>query len=145
MNLNLLERNWTLCSRDHTLPVTHPYITPVGIYNCKYLSELTSEISLPTYLYLLLYHSNSGYTNTLQCYVCTYIACLVLFGHARVLCFFLDRLSKNTQKSTFTKIHSVGGEFFPADGRTDKHYETNSRFFTISLKAPKNRATVSNF
>jgi len=40
----------------------------------------------------------------------------------------LDRFSKNTQVSNFMKILPVEDELFPADGRTDRHEQTNSRF-----------------
>jgi hypothetical protein len=41
---------------------------------------------------------------------------------------FLERFSKNTQISDFTKNHPVGAELFHADGETGRHYEANSRF-----------------
>jgi hypothetical protein len=41
---------------------------------------------------------------------------------------FLDRFSKNSEKSNVTKIRPVGAELFYADGRTDKQDEANSRF-----------------
>ena len=41
---------------------------------------------------------------------------------------FFDRFSKNTQISNFVEIRSVGAELFHADGRTDRHDETDSRF-----------------
>ena len=33
---------------------------------------------------------------------------------------FLDKFSKNTQISNFTRIHPVGTEFFRADRQTDR-------------------------
>jgi len=41
---------------------------------------------------------------------------------------FLERFSKNSQISNFIKIHLKGAQLFHADGRTDRHDETNSRF-----------------
>jgi hypothetical protein len=41
---------------------------------------------------------------------------------------FLHRLEKNHEISNFMKIRPVGTELFHADGRTDRHYEANSRF-----------------
>ena len=38
------------------------------------------------------------------------------------------RKKKNPQISNFIKIRLVGAELFDADGRTDRHEETNSRF-----------------
>jgi len=40
----------------------------------------------------------------------------------------LDRFSKNTQISNFMKVLPVEGELFPADGRTDRREQANSRF-----------------
>jgi hypothetical protein len=37
-------------------------------------------------------------------------------------------LTKNTQISNFMEIRPVGAELFHADGRTDRHDETDSRF-----------------
>ena len=41
---------------------------------------------------------------------------------------FIDRFSKNTQKSNFMKIRPVAAELFHADRRTDRNDEVNSRF-----------------
>jgi hypothetical protein len=41
---------------------------------------------------------------------------------------FLDRFSKNIHIPNFMKISPVGAELFHADGRTDRHDETNSGF-----------------
>jgi len=38
---------------------------------------------------------------------------------------FPDRLSKNTQTSSFTKIRQIGDKLFHADGRTDRHGEAD--------------------
>jgi len=37
----------------------------------------------------------------------------------------------------FIKMYRVGAELFHADGRTDRHDETNSRFSVILLTRPK--------
>jgi len=39
-----------------------------------------------------------------------------------------DRFSKATEISNFMKILPVEGELLPADGRTDRHEQANSRF-----------------
>jgi hypothetical protein len=39
MNLNVLQRNWLLCSIDPAKAITHPHITAVAKHNCKNLSE----------------------------------------------------------------------------------------------------------
>ena len=49
---------------------------------------------------------------------------------------FLDRFSKNTNMLNFMKIRHVGGEFFRADGRTDRHAEANRRVRNFA-KVPK--------
>jgi hypothetical protein len=41
---------------------------------------------------------------------------------------FLDRFSKNSQISNFTKILLVGAESFNVDRRMNGHDEANSRF-----------------
>jgi len=41
---------------------------------------------------------------------------------------FLDRFSKNSEKSNVTKIQAVGVELFHADGRADRQDGANSRF-----------------
>jgi len=46
--------------------------------------------------------------------------------------------SKNNQISNFMKILPVGTEIFHADGRTDRHDETYSRFSQFCEKKPKN-------
>ena len=45
--------------------------------------------------------------------------------------------STNTQIQNFIKICRVGSELFHADGRRDRHDETNSRFTAILLTLPK--------
>ena len=41
---------------------------------------------------------------------------------------FFNKLSKNTQISNFMKIRPVGAELFDADGQTDRHNESISRY-----------------
>jgi hypothetical protein len=41
---------------------------------------------------------------------------------------FLDRFSKNSEISNFTKILLVGAELFTVDRQMDGHDEANSRF-----------------
>ena len=48
----------------------------------------------------------------------------------------VERFSKNPDISNFTKIRPMGAELFHADGRTDKHDESNSRFPQFA-NAPK--------
>jgi hypothetical protein len=55
--------------------------------------------------------------------------------------FSLDRVSKKAQTSNSIKIRPVGAELFLADertdGRTDRHYKTNSRFPYFYERAKK--------
>jgi len=46
---------------------------------------------------------------------------------------FLDRFSKNPQKSSFIKIRPVGAKLF----HVDRHDEANSRFSQFSERAYK--------
>ena len=48
---------------------------------------------------------------------------------------FLNRVSKNIKISDFMKIHPVGAELFDAEGRTDRHDKTNSRFSQFCERA----------
>jgi len=41
---------------------------------------------------------------------------------------FLTDIRKYSQTSNFMKIRPVGAQLFPADRRTDRHDEANSRF-----------------
>ena len=54
---------------------------------------------------------------------------------------FIDRFSKNTQKSNFMKIPSVGAELFYAGGRTDRETDLTKLLvaFRNFAKAPRNR------
>jgi len=49
----------------------------------------------------------------------------------------LDRFSKNTRISNFMKMRPMGTELFHADGRTNRHDETNSRFSHLCEKRLK--------
>jgi hypothetical protein len=65
-------------------------------------------------------------------YIGLHVKCPLFLPDFNEIWIFLDRVSKNTQISTFMKIRPVGAELFHADrrtdGRTDRHDEANSRF-----------------
>jgi len=60
-------------------------------------------------------------------YIFLHVKYPLCLSHINETCIFLT-FSKNNQISNFKKIRSVGGELFHADGRTDRHDETISRF-----------------
>jgi len=51
--------------------------------------------------------------------------------------YFLDKISKNTQISSFMKIRPLGAELFYGDKQTDGHMTTLTVAFGNFAKAPQ--------
>jgi hypothetical protein len=57
--------------------------------------------------------------------------------HGETVKLFLNRFSKNPQISNFMKIRQMGAELFHANGQTDGHDESDSRFPEFCQSAQK--------
>jgi len=87
------------------------YLTNGTIFEEKYIEHTISVLIFST----TLVENSARYDKNVYWFLCK--VCIILVRFLMKLDFFLDRFSKNTKISNFTKIRLVGAEFVHAEGR----------------------------
>jgi len=86
------------------------------------LNILRFSFDSPSYIYIYIYIC----VCVCVC-VCLHVKCLLLASKFNEICIIAYTFPNNTQIQNFMRILPVGIGLFHADGRTDRHDETNSR------------------